>query len=52
MCMSTTERKTTKETGTTWYEKQEKKRTRSLEYPNTKIWRRKLDQKMSAVSII
>ena len=53
--MPTRERKTTKKkkTSNNWYKKQEKKlRTRSSEYPNTKIWRKKLQQKMLAVSRI
>ena len=40
-------------TSSKWYKKQEKKgRTRSSEYPNTKIWNKTLYQKMSAVSRI
>ena len=42
-----------KKTSNNWYKKQEKKlRARGSEYPNTKIWRKKLQQKMLAVSRI
>ena len=53
MCTSTKERKTKKATSSTWYKKQETKgRARSSEYPNTKIWRKKLHENISAVSRI
>ena len=42
-----------KKNSSIWYKKQKKKeRTRGSEYPNTKIWSKKLHQKMSAVSRI
>ena len=52
VCPQESERRQ-KKTSNNWYKKQEKKlRTRSSEYPNTKIWRKKLQQKMLAVSRI
>ena len=38
-------KKTTKEISSRWYKKQKKEKTRSLEYLNTKIWRKKRTRK-------